>query len=74
MDLIEATKKYGALGVVIAWLAITNMRVATLEGKLDDCYGERINEMRHTSKKKPIEITRYYAIIPSNPVGEIRKA
>lgn len=64
MDIAEVAKKYGALGIVCVWLAITNLRVATLENKLDDCYGERINEMRHSTKKAPHIPEKIYAILP----------
>jgi hypothetical protein len=37
-SIIQLAKKHGALGVLAAWLAYTNMRLDAVEGELYKCY------------------------------------
>ena len=38
LDLIAIIKKHGSMGVLVAWLLWTNMRLSSVESKLYMCY------------------------------------
>jgi hypothetical protein len=65
-ELAELAKKYGVTGILCAWLSITTMRVGNLETKLEDCWSERMLEMRNQqrSQQNYIDKAEVYAIIP----------
>jgi hypothetical protein len=44
LTLIELIKKHGAIGVLVAWLFWTNIRLSEVETKLFNCLdGRRVN-------------------------------
>jgi hypothetical protein len=43
LTLIELIKKHGAIGVLVAWLFWTNLRLSEVEGKLYNCLDKRQN-------------------------------
>jgi hypothetical protein len=65
-ELAELAKKYGVTGVLCAWLSITTIRVNNLETKLEDCWSDRMLEMRNQqrSQQNYIDKAEVYAIIP----------
>ena len=46
LDLIGIIKKHGSMGVLVAWLLWTNMRLNSVENKLYMCY----DKIAHTSE------------------------
>ena len=65
-ELAIITKKYGVTGVLCAWLSITTMRVSNLETKLEDCWSDRMFEIRNQQKsERKTELpSQIYAVIP----------
>ena len=65
-ELAELAKKYGVTGILCAWLSITTMRVGNLETKLEDCWNDRMFEIRNQQKSENnyIEKLHVYAVIP----------
>ena len=65
-EIAELTKKYGVTGVLCAWLSITTMRVSNLETKLEDCWSDRMFEIRNQQKsERKTELpSQIYAVIP----------
>lgn len=65
-EIAELTKKYGVTGVLCAWLSITTMRVGNLETKLEDCWSDRMFEIRNQqrSEQKTELPSQIYAVIP----------
>ena len=65
-ELAELAKKYGVTGILCAWLSITTMRVGNLETKLEDCWSDRMLEIRNQqrSQQNYIDKAEVYAIIP----------
>ena len=65
-EIAELTKKYGVTGVLCVWLSITTMRVGNLETKLEDCWSDRMFEIRNQQKsERKTELpSQIYAVIP----------
>jgi hypothetical protein len=40
-EILSATKKYGATGVLACWLWVTSTKVSDLEDKLINCYEDQ---------------------------------
>lgn len=64
MTLAEVATKYGALGVVCAWLAVTNMRLSTVESKLEVCKDAMIQEIRNNVSSRILKQSKIIAILP----------
>ena len=60
----EDAKRYGTLGVVCAWLALTNVRLSSVESKLEDCQEKVITEIRNNVSKLNAAPVRLLAILP----------
>ncbi len=75
-ELAELTKKYGVTGILCAWLSITTMRVSNLETKLEDCWSDRMFEIRNQQKSENnyIEKVQVYAVIPDKLTIKKQKA
>lgn len=74
-ELAELTKKYGVTGVLCAWLSITTMRVGNLETKLEDCWSDRMFEIKNPqrSDEKYVHKDQVYAIIPEKVTIKIKR-
>ncbi len=74
-EIAELTKKYGVTGVLCAWLSITTIRVGNLETKLEDCWSDRMFEIRNQQKseQKYFYKDRIYAVIPEKVTIKIKK-
>lgn len=72
-EILNAIKNHGVIYVVcVGGFIYLNAKIETLERKYEDCITERINEayrMRSITKT-PV---RLVAVLPSNPVGKIKK-
>jgi hypothetical protein len=75
-ELAELAKKYGVTGILCAWLSITTMRVGNLETKLEDCWNDRMFEIRNQQKSENnyIEKVHVYAVIPEKLTIKKQKA
>jgi hypothetical protein len=76
IEIAELTKKYGVTGILCAWLSITTIRVGNLETKLEDCWSDRMLEMRNQqrSQQNYIDKAEVYAIIPEKLTIKIKRA
>ena len=74
-EIAELTKKYGVTGVLCAWLSITTIRVGNLETKLEDCWSDRMFEIRNQqrSEQKYLYKDQVYAVIPEKVTIKIKK-
>jgi hypothetical protein len=74
-EIAEITKKYGVTGVLCAWLSITTIRVNNLESKLEDCWSDRMYEIRNQQKSenKTESPSHLFAIIPEKLTIKIKK-
>jgi hypothetical protein len=76
IEIAELAKKYGVTGILCAWLSITTIRVGNLETKLEDCWSDRMLEMRNQqrSQQNYIDKAEVYAIIPEKLTIKIKRA
>jgi hypothetical protein len=61
LTLIELIKKHGAIGVLVAWLFWTNLRLSEVEGKLYNCLDSRKANpelSRHETPKQVAILTK----------------
>jgi len=58
ITLIELIKKHGAIGVLVAWLFWTNLRLSEVETKLYNCLDSKkpTPELSKTDTIKPLAI------------------
>jgi hypothetical protein len=57
LTLLELIKKHGAIGVLVAWLFWTNLRLSEVEGKLYNCLDKRQNsELSQQETPKQVAI------------------
>jgi hypothetical protein len=71
-SIIQLAKKHGALGVLAAWLAYTNMRLDAVEGELYKCYDKftpKIQAITERFESSPIR----YAILTKETTLKRRK-
>lgn len=70
--IVQLAKKHGALGVLAAWLAYTNMRLDAVEGELYRCYDKftpKTQAITERFEHQPIS----YAILPKETTLKRRK-
>lgn len=64
MTLAEVATKYGALGVLCAWLGVNTLRLSEIEHKLENCQEQVINEIRNKVSHVILEPNKIMAILP----------
>jgi hypothetical protein len=64
LTLIELIKKHGAIGVLVAWLFWTNLRLSEVEGKLYNCLDKRQNSelSKHETPKQVAILTKKFSL------------
>jgi hypothetical protein len=64
LTLIEIIKKHGAIGVLVAWLFWTNLRLSEVEGKLYNCLDKRTNPelSKHETPKQVAILTKKFSL------------
>ena len=71
-SIVQLAKKHGALGVLAAWLAYTNMRLDAVEGELYKCYDKfthKIQAIKERFESSPIS----YVILTKETTLKRRK-
>ena len=71
-NILETIKKHGALGVTIIALFWMNSRLSNVEAKLYECYLQNVSKNAYEVGEYDL-IPEFYAVLPSNPVGKIKK-
>ena len=71
MNLAEIGKKYGALGILSAWMALNTIEIKELKTDLKECTESRIDFYkevlpRMANKKTIAESVRLIAVLPTN--------
>jgi hypothetical protein len=56
ITLIEIIKKHGAIGVLVAWLFWTNLRLSEVEGKLYNCLDNKRPNAELSQQETPKQV------------------
>lgn len=65
-EILSATKKYGATGVLACWLWVTATKVSDLEDKLINCYEDQARIAQVDIRNRHNTNNPLVAILPDN--------
>jgi hypothetical protein len=65
-EILSATKKYGATGVLACWLWVTSTKVSDLEDKLINCYEDQARITQVDMHNRHNTNSPLVAILPDN--------
>jgi len=64
-ETLELIHKYGVSAILFIWLSVLQVQFNNAQGRLFDCYDERIEEFRFADDQD--QSLRWYAILPKEP-------